>query len=82
MDDFGNSNTRVEKFKNTLLRAHGKDEKGSFFYSICYAICCLWTEKLLTQDDEKLAKDIPENLFQKLSASREEIVLNFRSQIF
>ena len=39
VDDLANSNTRVEKFKNTLLIAHGKDEKESFFYSICYAVC-------------------------------------------
>lgn len=71
VDDFVNTENRVEKFKDTLLIPHEKDDNNSFLYSICYAICFLRTKKSLKCDDDKLAKDMPENLFQKLSTSRE-----------
>ena len=82
VDKFENSKNRTDNFKNTLLIPHGKDDKVSFFYLICYSIHYLRTKKLSKCDDDGLVKDMPETLLQKLSPLREELVLDLRFQSF
>ena len=82
VDEFENSKNRTDNFKNALLIPHGKDDKVSFFYLICYSIRYLRTKKLSKCDDDGLVKDMPETLLQKLSPLREELVLDLRFQSF
>ena len=36
-DDFSNLKVKINEFKDTLKIPNGKNDKNSFFYSVCYA---------------------------------------------
>ena len=44
-DNFSDSNANIKEFKVTLLIPNGKDDENTPFYSICYAIRSMRTDK-------------------------------------
>ena len=74
VDDFPNSKVKIEKFEDTLLIPHEKDDRHSFFILFFNAIR-YWGPSH-RRDNDELANDLLKNLFQK------EFVLQLRFQTF
>ena len=62
IDDFDRTSGKVDKFKKTLLIPHGQGPADSLFYSICYAVCFLKSEKINECDDGEIEEVLGSDL--------------------
>lgn len=62
-DDFSDSKVKIEEFKDTLVIPNEKDDKSCLFYSLCYAIFYVRTNKLEKCSNEELKPDLPDSFF-------------------
>ena len=76
IDEFKDFESRVEKFKKTLINPQGLNNENSFFYSILYAIRYHLTKKSDTVDDEQIKVDIGARIYNKIYPLRSFLKLN------
>ena len=58
IDDFNDFQSRITKFKKTLLCPHELQNKNSFFYSILYAVRYHLTKKFDSVTNDEIKNDI------------------------
>ena len=63
IDEFKDFESRVKKFKNTLINPQGLNNENSIFYSILYAVRYHLTKKFDTVDDEQIKADIRAGIY-------------------
>ena len=88
IDEFNNSEIRVEKFKSNLVNPQGENNPDSFFYSLLYTLRYGLTEKIQARADEsELRSDVKDETYDELNQLKEKLkldlgLLNFENQCF
>ena len=88
IDEFNNSEIRVDRFKSSLANAQGEDKPNSFFYSLLYALRHRLTNRIeACGDDAELRLDVKPETFDELNLLMDRLkfdldLLNFENQCF
>ena len=84
IDEFRDSDKRIEEFKCTLFCSHGLENLDSFYYAILYAIRYQFQNKKdECQNDDQMKQDIEnDNLYNTLLNLKENLRLDLDIQYF
>ena len=81
IDDFNDFQSRITKFKKTLLCPHELQNENSFFYSILYAVRYHLTKKFDSVTDDEIKNDIGK-IFDEILPLKNFLKLNLDISTF
>ena len=88
IDNFNNSEMRIEKFKSSIANPQGVNNPDSFFYGVLYALRYRLTDKIEPCiDDTELRLDVKAEAFDELNLIKDRLrldldLMNFENQCF
>ena len=74
--DFKDMKKCIEKFRESLIKPHGKDSLDSLFKTVCYAVRYKKHQKTDKCSDDELRRDLPKDIFNQLNAIKRDLVLD------
>ena len=66
IDNFKNSESKLEEFKKSLIFPHGLKNSDSLFYALLYGLRHHSTKKIDAVDDEQIKKDITSEIYDEI----------------